>query len=286
MDRRTRAFIVVGLAVVLASGAAFGVYRAIQTRPVIRVPIAEKFTVVATQSVPVGVILTADMVRVAPWPAEAPVAGGFEKVEDVVGRGVTVAMVANEPVIDTKLAPKGTGGGLPPTITPGMRAIAVKVNDVIGVGGFLNVGSRVDVIVTMRPAQESMTRTVLSNVQVLSAGPNLDVQKGKEGQAVPQNVVTLLLTPADSERLALATNQGQIMLAMRNPLDVAKTETTGVRTSALLAGLNPEPVKTVVRGQTRVVTPTPPPPPKPYTVEMIAGATRKDVVVKKDGGGQ
>jgi pilus assembly protein CpaB len=286
MDRRTRAFIVVGVAMALASLAAFGVYRAIQTRPVVRVPIAERYTVVATQPVSVGVILTKEMVRPAAWPADAPVTDGFEKVEDVIGRGVTTAMVTNEPVTNNKLAPKGSGGGLPPTITPGMRAIAVKVNDVVGVGGFLNVGARVDVIVTMRPAQEAVTRTVLSNVQVLSAGPNLDVQKGKEGLAVPQNVVTLLLTPADAERLSLATNQGQIMLAMRNPLDTEKTETTGVRTSSLLGALNPEPVKTVVRGQTRVVAPPPPPPPpKPYTVEVLAGPNRKTEVLKKTGGG-
>src|SRR5689334_7856428 len=107
MDRRTRAIVVVGLAVVLAAAASFGVYRAIQNRPVVRVPIAERFTVVAAQTVPVGAVLTPEMVRVAAWPASAPIAGGFAKPEEVIGRGVTVGLVENEPIIETKLAQKG-----------------------------------------------------------------------------------------------------------------------------------------------------------------------------------
>src|SRR6185436_13862822 len=165
MDRRTRAFIVVGIAAVLATGAAFGVYRAIQTRPVIQVPIAERFTVVASRAVPIGTQLTADMIRVVGWPADSPVTGGFEKPEEVVGRGLTVPIVENEPILESKLSPKGTGGGLGPVITPGMRAVAVRVNDVTSVAGYVLPGTRVDVIVTMRPGQESISRIVLSNVK-------------------------------------------------------------------------------------------------------------------------
>ena len=283
MDRRTRTIIVVALATVLASGAAFGVYRAIQSRPVVQVPIAERFTVVASKAIPVGSSLTNEMVKVVAWPADSPVAGGHAKPEEVLGRGVTVALVENEPIVDSKLAPKESGAGLGPAIPPGMRAVSVRVNDVSSVVGYTVAGTRVDVIVTLRPAQESISRIVISNVQVLSAGADIDTAKARGG-APAQNVpvVTLLLTPYDSERLALASTQGQIMLALRNPLDVAKVETPGARISGLLGAPAPEPIKTVVRGQTRMVAPPPPPPPpKPTTVEIIAGATRKEQIVKK-----
>ena len=282
MDRRTRAFIVVGLAAVLASAAAFGVYRAIQTRPVVQVPIAERFTVVASRTIPVGTQLTPEMVRVVGWPSDSPIAGGFEKPEEVVGRGVTAGLVENEPIIDSKLSPKGTGGGLAPTITPGMRAVSVRVNDVTSVAGWVLPGSRVDVIVTLRPAQESISRIVLTNVKVLSTGSNIDTSQAREGKAA-QNapLVTLELTPADAERISLAMNQGQIALALRNAMDVDKVETSGARMSALLGSQAPEPIKTVVRGQTRMVAPPPPPPaPKPPSVEVIAGNTRKEQIIK------
>ena len=281
MDRRTRAVIVVGLAAVLASAAAFGVYRAIQTRPVVQVPIAERFTVVASRTVPVGTQLTPEMVRVVGWPSDAPVAGGFEKPEDVVGRGVTVGLVENEPIVESKLSGKG-GRRTGPVITPGMRAVAVRVNDVISVAGYVLPGSHVDVIVTLRLSQESVSRIVLTNVKVLSTGPNIDTATAREGKPA-QNppLVTLELTPADAERISLAMNQGQIALALRNPMDVDKVETSGARMSALLGSQAPEPIKTVVRGQTRMVAPPPPPPaPKPPSVEVIAGNTRKEQIIK------
>jgi pilus assembly protein CpaB len=282
MDRRTRAFIVVGLAAVLATGAAFGVYRAIQTRPVVQVPIAERFTVVAARTIPVGTQLTTEMVRVVGWPSDSPVAGGFAKPEEVVGRGVTVGLVENEPIVESKLSSKGQGGGLSTVITPGMRALAVRVNDIISVAGYVLPGSHVDVIVTLRPAQESISRIVLTNVKVLSTGPNIDTAQARDGKPA-QNppLVTLELTPTDAERLSLAMNQGQIALALRNPMDVEKVETSGARMSGLLGSQAPEPIKTVVRGQTRMVAPPPPPPPpKPPSVEVIAGNTRKEQIIK------
>jgi pilus assembly protein CpaB len=285
MNRRTRTLIVIGASVALAALASFGVYRYIQSLPVKEVPIAERFTVVATQTVPVGVLLTKDMVRLAPWPLDAPVAGGFGAVEDVVGRGVTAGLVANEPVIESKLAPREAGGGLPPTITPGMRAMSVRINDVIGVSGFARQGMRVDVIATIRPGQESVARTVISNVQVLAAGPNIDTEKSRDGTPVTATVVTLLLTPADAERLALAVNQGQIVLALRNPLDMEKTETVGVRLSGLLGTPAPPPVRTVVRGQQRMVTPPPPPKAPETAVRGIRGTVSTTVVIKKPIGG-
>jgi pilus assembly protein CpaB len=292
MNRRTRTLIVLAVAISLASVAAFGVYRAIRNIPVRYVAIATKYAVVARQTVPVGAMLTKEQVMLVAWPADAPVPGGFEKVDDVVGRGVISPLVQNEPVSEAKLAPLNAGGGLPPTIPQGMRAMAVRVNDVIGVAGFTVPGTRVDVIVTVRSQKESVSRVVLNNVQVLTAGTRMDQEKSKDGQAIPNTtVVTLLLTPHDAERLALAQTDGTIVLALRNPLDTDPTDTTGARMSALLnsssGAAEPKPVERPVVASSggtprpKAAAPAPPPPPlPPYTVETIRGAQRTDVVIK------
>ncbi len=278
MNRQTRALVVVGLAIVLASLASFGVYRAVQQMPVREVEVATAFAVVARDPLSVGTVIKAEQVQLVPWPEASPVQGGFASVDQVVGRGLVSAVVPNEPITESKLAPREAGGGLPPLITPGMRALSVKVNDVISVAGFVSAGTRVDVLVTMRSGQESMSRAVVSNVQVLTANTQYDQQQARQGNAVPSTVVTLLVTPQDAERIALAQNDGQIMLALRNPLDVEPTKTSGVRVSALLASPNPAPVTRVVQGRPRVEAPPPPPP--PYTVEAIRGAQRSQEVVK------
>lgn len=278
MNRQTRALVVIGIAIVLASAASYGVYRAIQQMPVREVTVATTHAVVARDPLGVGTVITAAQVQLVPWPEASPVQGGFANVDEVVGRGLISAVVPNEPITESKLAPRGAGGGLPPLITPGMRAMSVKVNDVISVAGFAAQGHRVDVLVIMRSGQESMSRVVVSNVQILSAGTQIDQQKAREGQSVPSTVVTLLVTPQDAERIALAQTDGQIMLALRNPLDVEPTKTTGVRVSALLASPNPAPVTRIVQGRPRVEAP--PPPPALYTVEAIRGAKRSQEVIK------
>lgn len=282
MNRRNRTMIVVGVAVLLASLAALGVYRAIQRIPVREVEVATRHTVVVSQpSIPVGTLLTRDMVTLVPWPEASPVAGGFSNVDEVVGRGVTSSLVQNEPVTESKLAPREAGGGLPPSIPAGMRAMAVRVNDVIGVAGFTVPGTRVDVVVTVRGQNQTTSRVVLENVQVLTAGTMYDQDKARDGNAIPAAVVTLLVTPRDAERLALAQTEGQIVLALRNPLDVQPVETNGVRLASLMGAPDPPPVRTVVQGRPRVVAPPPPPPPpRPYTVESIRGAQRAQETLK------
>jgi pilus assembly protein CpaB len=125
--------------------------------------------------------------------------------------------------------------GLPPSIPPGMRAVSVKVNEVVGVAGFVVPGTRVDLMVTLtnRQAQESLTRIVVSNVQVLTAGTRYDQENAKDGKPIPSTVVTLLVSPEDGERIALAASEGQIMLTLRNPLDTSSPTTLGTRTTAL-----------------------------------------------------
>ena len=241
MNRTTRTFVVVVVAVVVAGLASFGVLRAIQNMPIREVEVRSQYQVVAAHDLEMGKLLTKDDVKLVAWPASSPVENGFTKVEDVLNRGLIAGIVTNEPLTESKVAPLAAGGGLQPSITEGMRALSVKVNEVIGVAGFVSPGSHVDVIVTLRQgsSDESMTRVVVSDVEVLTAGTAYDRDKARDGQAIPTSVVTLLVTPADAERIALAANQGSIMLTLRNPLDRTPTTTTGVRTAALLGAPAP-----------------------------------------------
>jgi hypothetical protein len=132
MNRQKRTLIVMLVAVGVAGLASFGVYRAIASIPERRVEIATKYAVVASAPMPVGTLLTRDSVRLVAWPEKTPLQGGFSNVDDVVDRGLISSVVENEPISESKLAPKEAGAGLPPTITKGMRAISVKVNEVIG----------------------------------------------------------------------------------------------------------------------------------------------------------
>lgn len=281
MNRSTRTMVVVGIALALAGLASFSVYRAIKNLPEKQVPIAERFTVVAAQNIPVGVMLTKEQVTVIPWPANSPVAGGFTSPDEVIGRGVTSMLVQNEPIVETKLAPRQAGGGLPPLITPGMRAMTVRVNDVIGVAGFTQAGHRVDVVVILS-GNEAAARTVLSNIQVLSADRRIDQEQARAGTGADQRVVTLLVSPEDGEKLALATTQGQIVLALRNPLDVVLTETKGVRVSSLMSGAGAAAPAAPRASRPRATAPPPPPPAPagPKVVQAIRGPKVTQEVIK------
>jgi pilus assembly protein CpaB len=279
MNRGTRTLIVLAVAVIAAGAASFGVYTAIRSIPERRVEVATRNAVVATAHLAVGTRITSDLVKVVPWPAKAPLKAGFADVAEVLDRGLVAAVGENEPITESKLAPKGAGAGLPPTITLGMRAIAIRVNDVIGVAGFVLAGHHVDVVtvIEQRDNQDPTSRVVVSNVLVLAANTRYDQEEAKEGEAVRSTVVTLLVSPLDAERVALAQTEGRLMLTLRNPLDVEPTQTPGVSKAALF-GPAPAPVKTVTR---RAPTPAPPAPvaivvSPPYIVETIkAGAMKR-----------
>lgn len=284
MNRTTRTLVVLLVAVATAGFASLGVYQAIERMPVRQVEVSHTFVVAAARALPTGARVTAADLRLVAWPDSAPVAGSFSKVESVVDRGIIAPVLENEPITQAKLAPLEAGAGLPPTIPPGMRAISVRVNEVVGVAGFVLPGTRVDVFVTLQRQPDSLTRIVVSNVQVLTAGTRYDQEQSKAGEAMPSSVVTLLLTPEDAERVVLASSEGQIMLALRNPLDVEPTATGGTRTANLFGGVVP-PVKPVQ--VTRVVEPAPkpavvppPPPPPPYTVETIRAAKRGEETIR------
>lgn len=281
MNRRNRTLLVVGIAVTLALLASVGVYRA-----VLRAAAAPKITgrhqvVVATTPLQLGRMLDRLDLKVVSWPDDVTIAGTFESVDAVVGRGVIAPFVPNEPIVAAKLAPAEGGAGLPPAIPPGMRAMAVKTNEVIGVAGFAVPGTRVDVVATVRSGKEDVSHVVLSNVRVLTVGTSPDQTKNNE--PVRATVVTLLVTPVEAERLALAMNEGRISLALRNPLDLSVTQTPGVRMSNLVTAERTAPAPSKTPGPPKAaIAPPPPAAPAslPYVVQVIRAAKKTDETVK------
>src|SRR5687768_14328906 len=284
MNRSIRTFIVVALAVGLAGAATWLVYKTIQGRPAEKVEVASAYAVVAARPLPLGTRLAAADLKLVPWPAASLVPGSFSKIEEVVDRGIIAPVAENEPLTGNNLASKEAGVGLPPSIPPGMRAISVRVNEVIGVAGFVVPSTRVDVMVIMTRAENNnvnnkLARVVVSNVQVLAAGTAYDQEAAKQGQAMPSSVVTLLVNPGDAELIGLAATEGQLMLTLRNPLDTADTLTAGTA-SASLAGNQPAPRPVVSQGPAQArrapaaaaaapppaPVAAPPPPPKPVVV--------------------
>jgi pilus assembly protein CpaB len=282
MNRKNRTLLVLLVSVAVASAASYFVYRAVTNIPVREVEVKSYYVAVATKQLPVGTMVGPSDVKLVAWPASSPVAGGYTKVEEVVNRGLIASVVENEPLTATKLASAEAGAGLPPTIAAGMRAISVKVNEVIGVAGFVVPGTRVDVVVTIGKQDESVSRVIVSNAQVLTAGTKYDQDQAKDGKPMPTTVVTLLVTPSDAERIALASTEGSIMLALRNPLDAVPTDTKGTRLTSLMGAPEPAPVIRVSKGIPRAVAPPPPPAPVPaiYSVETIRAAKRVSEVVK------
>lgn len=284
MNRGTRTLIVIAVAVLVATLATMAMYRAVQNIPIREVERAGVPVVVAARQLPIGTKLSAADLRVATWPASNPVPGGFPTIEAVLERGLIGDMVENEPITPGKLAATEAGSGLPPIIPPGMRAIAMQVNEVIGVAGFVSPGNHVDVVATISKNDINMSRVVVNNVRVLAAGTRIDQQKAQGGEVLQTTVVTLLVTPAESERIALASVEGKLHLTLRNPLDGEATQTPGIRVNALLGSPDPPPAPKVVRTARVVAPPPPPPPPAPvsriYTVEAIRAAKRTEEVVK------
>ena len=257
---RSRMLILAAAAFVVAVAVTGFTYRALRDRLQPSVDDSTQI-VVAAQGVSVGSLLQEADLRLAPWPRAVPLQGSFQRISDVVGRGVVTPMVLNEPILESKLAATGAGGGLTATIPDGMRAVGVKVNDVIGVAGFVVPGSRVDIILSGSPARNGeveMSKVFLENIQVLAAGQNVT----NDANGKPQNVqvVTLLVTPEDSEKLALASVDGRIQLSLRNPLDLDRMDPKAVRRESLYGASSASPEK----------PPAPAPAPKPAGTGVAA----------------
>jgi pilus assembly protein CpaB len=231
-------------------------------------PPATTRVVAAKSDIKLGSLLTADNLTSIEIAGQPPKGTILDKEKSkAVGRGVLSDIYEGEPIIENRLAAVGSGGGLAATIPQGMRACAVKVDEVVNVSGFVTPGMRVDVLISGTPPgqenskQGTLSRTLLQNIQVLSAGT--DYQKDAEGKAKTVQVVNLLVTPEQAEILSLASNQVKIQLVLRNPLDTKVAAVAGTATTNLFTGEDTAPKK-LRHGKSA--------PPKYITVVVINGS--------------
>lgn len=258
------------VAFVVAGLCAFLVYRIVGSRITASKPVPTTRVIAAAEDIKLGSVLGPSDLTSVEFAGGSVPKGAFLKPADVIGRGVISEIYQGEPILESRLAPKGSGGGLAATIPDGMRACAVKVDDVVGVAGFVTPGMRVDVLVSGNPpggagAQGTMTKTILQNIEVLSAGT--DIQKDAEGKPQQVQVVNLLVTPEQAEALSLASNQLKIQLVLRNPLDTKITQVPSTAMGSLFSN----------QGGAAAQAPQPPAVRKParprtYSITVINGS--------------
>ena len=269
-------------ACLIAGVCAFLVYRIMGTRLAATKPVLTTKVVAAANDLKIGSVIGPSDLTTINVEGSAP-KGSIQDTKDAIGRGVISDIYQGEPVLESRLAPKGSGGGLAATIPKGMRACAVRVDEVVGVAGFVTPGMRVDVLASGTPPGESqavgtMTKTILQNIEVLSAGT--DIQKDAEGKPQQVQVVNLLVTPEQAEELSLASNQLKIQLVLRNPMDTKITPLTSTAMDTLFSGAPSAPARRApVRAARRKVE-------KPYQIVIQNGATTTTEKFPTPGGQQ
>ena len=247
-----------------------------------------KDVVLAARPLSVGTTVKPADLKLGKVPSAAFPKGAFSKAEEVIDRPVISNVLIDEPVLEGRLAARGSGQGLAPIIPVGMRAVTVRVNDVTGISGFVLPGMRVDVLVTGRPPNSdgTITATALQNMVVLSAGTA--IQADTRGNAIQAATVTLLATPEQAETLTLANTEGRIQLVLRNGSDQAIEKTAGRDVSELYGvravhkkapSETPAPPRPRAQPIAAVVAAPPPPPPPPDQIVVIRGTTKTVEVV-------
>jgi pilus assembly protein CpaB len=255
-------------AFVVAAFFSFLVYRLVSSRVTTVKPAVTVRVITAKSDIKLGTILNADSLSSVEI-GSAPKGAFLVKDQSrAVGRGVLSEIYEGEPIIENRLAGVGSGGGLASIIPNGMRACAVRVDDVVGVSGFVTPGMRVDVVVSgMPPGTQNLTqgtvaRTLLQNIQVLSAGT--DIQKDSEGKAKQVQMVNLLVTPEQAEALSLTSNL-TIRLVLRNLLDTKIVPVASTDLGSLFGNLSASRSSAPRKAE-----------PQPYSIEVINGATTKE----------
>ncbi|MGD0479558.1 MAG: Flp pilus assembly protein CpaB [Terracidiphilus sp.] len=266
MNRRLLTILLI--AFFIAGFCAWLVYRLVGGRMAASRPMATAQVVAAAKDIPLGAVLTKADLTTITIAGTAP-KGTILKMDEAVGRGVISEIFQGEPILESRLAGIGSGGGLAPTIPQGMRACAVRVDEVVGVAGFVIPGSRVDVLVSGNPpgpeaSQGIETQTLLQNIQVLSAGT--DIAKDNEGKPQQVQVVNLLVTPEQAETLSLASNSLKIQLVLRNPLDTQMAKVPPTAMSNIFASTAPAPAPRRAAGGGHK------PAPKTYSITVSNGS--------------
>jgi pilus assembly protein CpaB len=236
--RNKRFFVVLGCALVFGLVAAFAVSRYLSSANVYAKSLNS--VVVAKVDIPLGAKIIPEQLMVVQFPRESIPDGTFDKPEKLVGRVAVQNIAAREPLTDSRLAPEGSAAGLSAVIPEGYRAMTVKVDDVVGISGFIQPGTLVDVVVVIEPEEQTgdkgpISKIVLQNIKVLANGQNIDKPKD-DREANSVKAVTLQVTPEQSEKLALASTEGKLQLVMRNSIDQDDEQTNGVSKRSLLSG--------------------------------------------------
>ena len=241
-------------------------------------PIKMGPVVVAAKEIGAATSLTTDQLVVRRWPLENRPQGSYPKIEDLVGRVVSLPMAAGEPILEAKLAPQGMLPGLTALLAPEKRAMTVKVDEAAGVAGFLSPENRVDVLVTVDKGEfnkDPISKLILQNLRVLGVGQRIDRTSGDKPQVVP--TVTLEVSPEEGERLALADREGRIFLILRPQKELEMVTTQGVRTSDLLgSGVAAAPPPLPRAAEVTGATVAPPASPR-HAVEVIKGNKRESL---------
>ena len=283
MNRRVLTILLCAL--VISGGASYVVYKIVGRQLKAKAAPQTARVVVAARNLEIGTLIKDADITTGEWVGPLP-KGISVDPKAVIGRGIISSVYEGEPIMETRLASPGSGGGLAATIPAGMRACAVRVNEVVGVAGFVVPGMRVDVLISGNPPGGTTNagpkvKTLLQNIQVLSAGTN--IQKDTEGKPVQVPVVNLLVTPEQAEILSLASNETRIQLVLRNPLDTETSNTTGTVMANLFSdgkGQPPVRVAQVVKKAPPVKVQAPPPPEKPaptvYLIEVLNGSKRSE----------
>jgi pilus assembly protein CpaB len=280
---RTRLLMIGAVALALGVVVSLSVYRSLQARgPIVDIGAD---VIVAADDIQVGARVEEHDVRIAKFPASGLPAGAYTKRSQVMGRGVIIPIAKGEFILPSKLAPENAGSGLPSLIPPGMRAVSVRVNEVVSVAGFVGPGTRVDVLLTGTPngSSEPQTTTVLQNVAVIASGQRLERNAAGEPQNTP--VITLLTSPEDAERLTLASSEGKIQLSLRNPLDTHQDLVEAANAKGLYMGGTPAAAPRVtIRPVRPPKTEKPAPPPSVFSVEVYKGDKKTVVPLPEQGG--
>jgi len=248
------------VAVGIAALATFGVYRVLEnTKASSR--IATRSLVVAAKNLPEGTAIDRTALSVREWPVATVPAGAFYSTDSLIGRVTRVAVFEGEALVPGRLAPSGTGPGIEVKITPGKRAMALRINDVAGVSGLIQPNSRVDVLVNIRNEKDGrlVSKLFMENMRVLSVGTA--VERDAQGKAIEAATAALEVTPQEAERLAIAANQGSIQLVLRGYGDPDSVKTKGANTGDVLAQLGNAPERVVEAPKPRRATPRPAAPP-------------------------
>lgn len=281
---RTRLLMIGVLALAIGFIASVSVYKNLQARNGGNSD-AGADVIVAANDLQVGARVEERDIRIIRIPSSDLPPGAPRKRSDVIGHGVIIPISKGEFILPNRLAGENAGSGLPSLIPPGMRAVSVRVNEVVSVAGFVTPGTRVDVLLTGTPGggSDQETTTVLQNVTVLASGHTLE--RSSTGEAQNTAVITLLVTPDDAERLTLASTEGKIQLALRNPLDTRQDELAAANSRGLYKGAAiPVPTHEPVR-HVAVAKPAPTPPASTgVSVEVYQGDKKPDVVKCSDEG--